>query len=151
MASKSAELMPGTVPTTSSSERVTVHASPTLSNVTVAETWTWSGGVPARPSAPERAIAKHEACAAARSSSGEVRPSGASVREAQETGRSANVPLEPAVTVPSPSASVPLQVSVAVLVAAIGVSPSRRLGPMGSVPERRPIIRGELVYLRAVG
>ena len=42
---------------------------------------------PARPSAPEKAIAKQEACAAATSSSGLVLPSGDSVRAAQLTGR----------------------------------------------------------------
>jgi hypothetical protein len=47
-------------------------------------------------------MAKHDACAAASSSSGEVRPLAPSVREAQLTGRSVKSWLVPALTVPSP-------------------------------------------------
>jgi len=55
------------------------------------------------------------------------------------------------VTVPDPSASVPFQVTVADRVSAIdsSISFARLAGQMESLPERRPIIRGELVYLRA--
>ena len=75
--------------------------------------------MPARTRLPDSAIEKQLAWAAASSSSGEVLPAGASVREDQETGRSVKSPLVPAVTVPEPSASEPLQVAVAVRVAAI--------------------------------
>src|SRR5688572_30128653 len=118
-ASKAASSEPGTTPTTSIRDAVTDQPSPTLSNVTSADTWRWSGGVPARTRLPDSAIEKQLAWAAASSSSGEVLPAGASVREDQETGRSVKSPVVPAVTLPEPSASEPLQVAVAVRVAAI--------------------------------
>ena len=74
-------------------------------------------------------MAKHDAWAAASSSSGEVRPSTSSVRDAHDTGRSVKSSLEPALTVPAPSANVPVQVTVAVLVAAIGAVSFVTLGP----------------------
>jgi hypothetical protein len=51
------------------------------------------------------------------------------VRDAHETGRSVKSSLEPALTVPEPSVSVPVQVTVAVLVAAIGAVSFVTLGP----------------------
>ena len=54
----------------------------------------FAGGVPFLPSRAENAIEKHDACAAAMSSSGEVRPLWASVRDAQVTGRRLNAPDE---------------------------------------------------------
>src|SRR5438128_12079692 len=106
-------------------------------------------------------MAKQAAWEAARSSSGEVRPSGASVREAQLTGRSWKVPLEPALTPPLPLIRSPCQVTVAVRTAAIPTppavypalpepTPNRR--PMttdkATTPLANPIIRGKKVYLR---
>jgi len=105
--------IPGTLPRRSSADFVTVHASPTFSNVTVAVTSSCSGGVLFRPSAALSAIAKQLACAAARSSSGLVWPSGASVRAAHETGRSLNLRLEIALTVPLPLVSSPFQIALA--------------------------------------
>ena len=58
-------------------------------------------------------MAKHDACAAATSSSGLVNPSGASVRAAQLTGRSLKAPLEMALTVPLPVARSPDQATSA--------------------------------------
>jgi hypothetical protein len=94
-----------------------------LSNVTCALTCSSSGGVPAPPSPAESAIAKHEACAAASSSSGEVRPAGCSVRDAQLTGRSVNVALELELTVPVPVAKSPVQVIDALRTAAMWIAP----------------------------
>ena len=68
-------------------------ASP-LSNVTSALTSSRCGGVPFLPSRAENAIEKHDACAAASSSSGLVLPLCSSVRAAQVTGRRVNAPDE---------------------------------------------------------
>jgi hypothetical protein len=65
-------------------------------------------------------MAKHAACAAATSSSGLVRPSEISVREAHVTGRSANAPDEIADTSPAPEVRAPDQVASARRMAAIG-------------------------------
>src|SRR5438128_1250614 len=65
---------PGISPRTSSALETTVQLSPTLSKVTFALTSSRFGGVPALARPAESAIAKHEACAAARSSSGLVLP-----------------------------------------------------------------------------
>src|SRR5439155_1166774 len=54
---------PGTSPVTSSALATTVQLSPTLSNVTFALTSSFLGGVPARASPADSAIAKHDACA----------------------------------------------------------------------------------------
>ena len=81
--------MPGTTPRTASALDTTVHLS-SLSNVTVALTSSRVGGVPALARSLENAIEKQAAWAAATSSSGLVRPSADSVREAQVTGSSVN-------------------------------------------------------------
>ncbi len=54
-------------------------------NVTSAFVSNDVGGVPALANPFDSAIEKHDECAAAMSSSGEVRPSGCSVRAAQVT------------------------------------------------------------------
>ncbi len=92
---------------------VTRQPASTLSNVTSAEIVRRSGGVPARPSPAENAIAKQEACAAAKSSSGLVLPPGSSVRAGQLTGVSRKMPLETALTVPCPVARSPDQTASA--------------------------------------
>jgi hypothetical protein len=71
------------------------------------------GGVPAFASSFEQAIEKHEAWAAARSSSGLVTPSGSPIREAHVVGRSMNTDVVDAVTVPRPLSRSPLQVATA--------------------------------------
>ena len=91
--------MPGTTPRTVRWLDTMRQPASSFSNVTSADTDRRSGGAPARPRRPEKAIAKHEAWAAATSSSGLVLPPGASVRAAQLTGRSAKAPLETALTV----------------------------------------------------
>ena len=83
-------------------------------NVTVASTSSLSGGVPAFASTLESAIEKHEACAAAMSSSGLVRPFESSVRAAHVTSSGPNAPLPTLVIVPAPSMSEPDQVTCAV-------------------------------------
>src|SRR5204862_7364067 len=82
------------------------------------------GGVPALAGPAEKAIAIQLACGAASRSSGEVRASGASVRDPQLTGRSWNVPLDPELTPPLPLARSPCQVTVAVRTAAIDAPPA---------------------------
>ena len=67
---------------------------PLLSNVIVARTSRDVAGVPFFARRLLKAIEKHEACAAAMSSSGLVRPLCASVREPQVTGRRENAPDE---------------------------------------------------------
>src|SRR5437867_9666997 len=113
----------GTSPLTSSSLETTVQLSPTLSNVTLDRTSSRLGGVPARASPADRAIAKHDACAAASSSSGLDFPAGASVRALQETGRSLNFPLDAALTRPVPLMRSPFQTARASLVAAMSHLP----------------------------
>src|SRR5439155_6915903 len=120
---------PGTSPLTSSSLETTVQLSPTLSNVTLEETSSRFGFVPARPRPAERAIAKHDAWAAARSSSGLDFPPGASVRALHETGRSLNFPLETALTAPVPLRRSPFQTARASRVAAILFSSPPWLAP----------------------
>src|SRR5688500_10354110 len=66
---------------------------------------------------------KHEACAAARSSSGLVSPPWASVRAAHVTARSEKRPVVPALTEPLPLRRSPDQVALAVRISAIGTSP----------------------------
>src|SRR5437667_11557558 len=82
--------MSGTVPRTVSAPFVI--PSPGW-NVTVAEVSSRFGGLPALASVFERAIAKHEAQAAAISSSGLVLPFGSSARDVQETSSGPNAPL----------------------------------------------------------
>ena len=93
--SNSAGVIPGTFPVTASSIVVTFQASPTLSKVAVARTSSRSGGFCIRPNAPESAMEKQAACAAARSSSGLVFPPDASVRADQETPIGGSAPLVP--------------------------------------------------------
>ena len=73
---------PGTVPRTVSAPFVI--PSPGW-NVTVADVSSFSGGLPPFASPAESAIEKHEAHAAAISSSGLVLPFGSSERDAHET------------------------------------------------------------------
>ena len=120
---------PGTSPRTSSADDTTVQLSPTLSNVTFALTSSRFGGVPARASPAESAIEKHEACAAARSSSGLDLPLGASVRALHDTGASLKSPLDPAVTIPLPLMRSPFQTARASLVAATSHLPAPRAPP----------------------
>src|ERR1700722_6662974 len=63
---------PGMVATRSRGLLVIEKPSPTLSNVMVAVVSSFCAFIPAPPSCAERAIVKHPACAAARSSSGLV-------------------------------------------------------------------------------
>ena len=65
-----------------------------LSKVTSARTLSFEGGVPFLASREAKAIEKQLAWAAARSSSGDVLPSWALVREAHETGIREKAPLE---------------------------------------------------------
>src|SRR5204863_7223423 len=113
---------PGTVPWTVLVAAVTVQPASSLSPLT--STWTDRalGGVPALASSLEQAIEKHEAWAAARSSSGEVTPAGSPVRDAQVVGWSRKMPVVAAVTVPFPESRSPLHVAVARRVVAIGRS-----------------------------
>src|SRR6185295_6966362 len=114
---------PGTSPFTSSSLDTTVQLSATLSKVTFARTSRRSGLVPAFARPAESAIAKHEACAAASSSSGLDFPPGASVRALHDTGISLNFPLVAAVTTPVPFKRSPFQTARASLVAAMSHLP----------------------------
>ena len=86
---------------------------PSVSRVTVACTCRLSGGLPPSVSPCARAIEKHDACAAAISSSGLVLPSERSVRDAQVTGRSPVAPLVK-LRVPAPWARSPSHVVLAV-------------------------------------
>ena len=102
---------PGTVPRTVSALFVIPVPG---TKVTVAEVSSRSGGVPAFASPSDSAIEKQAACAAAISSSGLVRPSGSSAREAQVTSSGPNAPLPTLSIVPAPSSSEPDQVTFAV-------------------------------------
>ena len=89
-------------------------------NVTVAEVESRSGGLPARASAPASAIEKHDACAAAISSSGLVLPPDASSeRAAQLTSSGPNAPDPTSSIVPEPPIRSPLQVTAALRSAAM--------------------------------
>ena len=92
--------------------------------VTVTEVSSRSGGVPAPASACESAIEKHDAQAAAISSSGLVRPSGVSAREDQVTSSGPNAPLPTPSIVPLPSINEPVHVTFAVRSVAIQSPPS---------------------------
>ncbi len=80
------------------------------------------------------AIAKHDECAAAASSSGLVCPPGCWVRPAQVTGSGPNAPLA-ACTSPAPSASGPSQTVVALRFAVVIFSP--RVGDVSVVVLQR--------------
>src|SRR5215207_1980790 len=82
------------------------------SNVQTASICNLSGGVPPWSRTFESSIAKHEAWAAAMSSSGLVLPSERSVREAQVTGNSPIAPL-PTVNLPPPRVRLPSQTTSA--------------------------------------
>src|SRR5260221_3271089 len=103
--------MPGTLPTTVS----TIFVTPSPGwNVTVADVCSSSGGVPALARPLDSAIEKHDACAAAISSSGLVLPPVASSeRAAQLTGSSPNAPLVVERIVPLPSIKLPFQITSA--------------------------------------
>jgi hypothetical protein len=72
----------------------TFQPAPGLWNVTSARTDSFDAGVPFFARRDERAIEKHAAWAAARSSSGEVLPLCSLVRDAHVTGMRENEPLE---------------------------------------------------------
>src|SRR5207247_7173876 len=114
---------PGTSPLTSSSLETTVQLSPTLSKVTFERTSSRFGAEPARASPAERAIAKHDACAAASSSSGLDRPPGSAVRDDHDTGTSLNFPLDAPLTVPITLIRSPFNTARASLVAAMSHLP----------------------------
>jgi hypothetical protein len=104
---------PGTSARTRSADDVTVGRPSTSSRDTVARTSRRRAVASCSPSRSARAIEKHDAWAAAASSSGLVMPSGCRVRAAQVTGRPSSAPL-PDVTVPRPAARSPFQRVVAV-------------------------------------
>ena len=115
---------PGTVPSTVSA--TFVIPSPGW-NVTVAEVRSSVGGVSARASAPESAIEKHDACAAAMSSSGLVAVGASSERLTQVTGCSPIAPLVVETIVPEPSRRLPCQTTSARRSVAIRRSPPREM------------------------
>ena len=101
--------IPGTVPRTASAIRVIPVPG---TNVTAAEVSSRVGGVPAFASPPASAIEKHDACAAAISSSGLVLPPDASsVRAAQLTSRGPNAPEPTSSIVPEPPVRSPFHVT----------------------------------------
>jgi hypothetical protein len=82
--------------------------------VTVAEVRSCSGGVPALARSLEKAIAKHDACAAAISSSGLVfPPDSSSERAAHVTSSGPNTPEPTSSIVPAPEIRSPFQVTLA--------------------------------------
>ena len=83
------------------------------------ETVRVSGTKPALARSPEKAIEKQLEWAAASSSSGLVRPSAVSVRDAQVMGNPPKAPLDSASTSPEPVISSPVQIDVARRVAAM--------------------------------
>src|SRR5881394_2789634 len=127
--------MPGTTPRTVRCELVTFGPS-SIDRVTVAETSRRSGALPAWASSCESAMEKHEAWAAATSSSGLVLPSERSVRDAQVTGRSAAAPLAND-NVPFPWARSPSQLVVAVR-SAVGIDALLWSGVAEPQPTRQP-------------
>src|SRR3990170_1799450 len=120
---KPASSSPGTRPATLSA--IFVIPVPGT-NVTVAEVWRLSGGVPAPASPCESAIEKHDACAAASSSSGLVSPPGTSARAAHETSIPPRAPLPTESIVPPPLIRSPCQVTEAVRSVAMPIPPVRR-------------------------
>ncbi len=117
---------PGTWPFTSRAELFTFQPSPTLSKVTAQDTSRRVGGVLARASPAEKAMAKQAACAEASSSSGEVFPLAASVRAAHDTGSPVKALLPIALTVPLPVRSSPSHTTAALLTMPMGVPPVPR-------------------------
>ena len=115
---------PGTSPATVRADSVMPVPG---TKVTVAVTSSRVGGVPAPARPCESAIEKHDACAAAINSSGLVRPSGASAREAHVTPSGPKAPLPTLVISPVPVMSAPCQVAAAVRRVAMSSSPCRRL------------------------
>ena len=111
-ATNDSSVIPGTTPVTSSAD--VVIPSPGT-NVTVAETSSRSGGVPAFAKRAENAIEKQDACAAAISSSGLVIPPSSPVRAAQETASGPNAPLPTCSIVPEPFSRSPFQLTRACL------------------------------------
>lgn len=91
--------------------------------VTVADTAKRSGVVPAFARTLDSAIEKHEAWAAAMSSSGLVRPSSSPVRTAHDTSSGPKAPLPTLSIVPRPVGRSPRQVTCACFSAAITPPP----------------------------
>src|SRR5439155_7781987 len=117
---KPSSAIPGTLPSTVSA--IFVMPSPGW-KVTVADVFSSSGGFPACARACESAIEKHDACAAAISSSGLVLPPvSSSERAAQLTARSPKAPLVVERIVPLPSIRLPFHVTSARRSVAIEVS-----------------------------
>src|SRR5690606_5672995 len=146
-------VMPGTVALTL--RWLPVMPVPGL-NVTDAEVFTRSGGVPFSLSACDRAMLKHEACAAAMSSSGVVVVSDPSLRAFQSMGKVPRFDDEKA-TLPEPSVRDPVQVVAASLVTdmfppGIGV---RRRGiascrkPTQAADDPVPVVRPGVCHARA--
>src|SRR6202041_270174 len=100
---KAAASTPGTRPTVTSAILVMVGTPSTIRRVTVASVRTDSGGVPACASMLDRAIEKHDACAAAISCSG-LAPGPSSKRDLNEYSP---LIVSPAVNVPPPDGTSP--------------------------------------------
>ena len=81
---KAAASTSGTVPVTDKALDATLNPSSTFSKVTVALTSSFHGGIPAQSRRTDKAMQKHDAWAAAISSSGLVFPLDSSVRAAQD-------------------------------------------------------------------
>src|ERR1041384_6553794 len=107
--------MPGTSPSTSSSDDFTSNPPPCFGpNSTVQVTESFRALWPALARPLENAIEKHDACAAASSSSGVVCAWAPSVRAFQLRLADLNAPLD-AVVVPLPPIRSPSQVALALL------------------------------------
>src|SRR5439155_20381274 len=97
--------------------------------VTVADVSSRSGGVPDFASPFDSAIEKQDACAAAISSSGLVRPLGSSARDAHVTSSVPNAPLPAPTIVPAPRIRSPRHVPLAVRSVAMPLLPRRLQAP----------------------
>src|ERR1700728_2562119 len=102
-ASDASRVISGTRPTVTSAILVMVGAPSTIRRVTVASVLTDSGGVPAWARMLDRAIEKHDACAAAISCSG-LAPGPSSKRDLNEYSP---LMVSPAVNVPLPDGRSP--------------------------------------------
>src|SRR5680860_1041608 len=104
--------MPGTVPRT---VRATLEmwSPPSVEKETTAEVSSRSGALPALARAPDSAMLKQEACAAASSSSGLVMPPGSSDRAAHVTFTGSMTPEESKLVMPCPDLRSPSQTLVA--------------------------------------